>query len=165
MANKEALILADTFQKTRDLTRWYLSLLKESDSSKRWEINGTRLNSILWLASHLTWAENFLILKGTGGEPVAIEWIENYNISSSGDLHHAEHNMKTVMAAMKEVHEKASAHLATVSDEKMEEENALGFGFGGLKTNRILVQHAIRHEAQHVGHLSWLCKINKIETV
>lgn len=165
MPNKEALLLSDTFQKTRDLTRWYLSLLKENDPYYRWEVNGIRLNSIIWLASHITWAENFLILKGTGGEHMALDWIDNYNIKSSGELHHPEHNMKTVMAAMKNVHEKAMAHVVTLNDEAMEAENVLGFGFGGIKTNRILVQHAIRHEATHVGHLSWLCKINKVETV
>lgn len=165
MPNKEALILSDTFQKTRDLTRWYLSLLKESDAHKRWEINGTRLNSIIWLASHITWAENFLVLKGTGGQAVELDWLDSYNIKSSGELHHTAHDMKTVMAAMKEVHERAMAHLITLSDERMEAENVLGFGFGGIKTNRMLVIHAIRHEAMHTGHLSWLCKINKVESV
>lgn len=165
MSNKEALILSDTFQKTRDLTRWYLSLLKESDPYMRWEINGTRLNSIIWLASHITWAENFLILRGTGGEPVTIDWLDHYNIKSTGDVHHANHDMKIVMATMKEVHEKTMAHVITLSDETMDAENIHGFGFGGIKTNRILVQHAIRHEAMHTGHLSWLCKINKAETI
>ena len=165
MANKEGLVLHDTFQKTRDLTRWYLSLLKNSDSLKQWEVNGQRLNSVIWLASHITWAENFLILKGTGGTLVELDWIEHYNISSKGDLHNVNHNMKTVMDAMKEVHEKAMAQLLTVTDEDMDTENALGFGFGGIKTKRILVQHSIRHEAMHTGHLSWLCKINKVETV
>lgn len=165
MPNNEALILSDTLQKTRDLTRWYLSLLKDSDPYKRWEVNGAPLNSIIWIASHLTWAENFLVLKGTGGEPVTIDWSENYNINSNGDLHHAEHDMKTVLGVLKTVHEKAIAHLLTITDEQMEAENTLGFGFGGLKTNRILIQHAIRHEAMHTGHLSWLCKINKLQTV
>ena len=165
MLNKEALILSDTYQKTRDLTRWYLSLLKEVDAYKQWEVNGTRLNSVIWLASHITWAENFLILKGTGGQPVELDWLDNYNIKSSGVMHDAGHNMKTVMAALKEVHEKTMAHVLTLSDEKMEEENVLGFGFGGIKTNRMLVTHAIRHEAMHTGHLSWLCRINKIPTV
>ena len=116
MTNKEALVLSDTFQKTRDLTRWYLSLLKDCDPYKRWEVNGTPLNSIIWLASHLVWAQNYLVLKGTGGELVAIDWSENYNIRSNGDLHHNEHNMKTVMASLKEVNEKATAHLLTISD-------------------------------------------------
>ena len=165
MSNKEALVLSDTFQKTRDLTRWYLSLLKEVDPYKHWEVNGTRLNSAIWLASHITWAENFLILKGTGGQAVELDWLDNYNIKSSGDLHHNDHNMKIVMAAMKEVHERAMAHLISLSDEKMEEENVLGFGFGGIKTNRMLVIHSVRHEAMHTGHLSWLCKINKVESV
>ena len=165
MSNKEAIVLNDTFQKTRDLTRWYLSLLKDSDPYKHWEINGTSLNSVIWVASHIAWAENFLVLKGTGGEALEIDWLEHYNISSDGKLHHPEHDMKTVMATMKAVHEKASAHLLTLSDDEMEAENGVGFGFGGIKTNRILVQHAIRHEAMHTGHLSWLCKINKVQTV
>jgi uncharacterized damage-inducible protein DinB len=165
MSNKEANVLSDTFQKTRDLTRWYLSLLKEVDPYKHWEVNGTRLNSVIWLASHITWAENFLILTGTGGQPVELDWLDSYNIKSSGDLHHNDHNMKIVMAAMKEVHEKAMAHVITLSDEEMEAENVLGFGFGGIKTNRMMVIHAIRHEAMHTGHLSWLCKINKVESV
>ncbi len=165
MPNKEALILADMFQKTRDLTRWYLSLLKECDAYKQWEINGSRLNSAIWLASHITWAENFLLIKGTGGEPVELDWLDHYNIKSSGDLHHPDHNMKTVMDSMKLVHEKAMAHVLTLTDEKMEAENPVGFGFGGIKTNRILVMHATRHEAMHTGHLSWLCKINKVESI
>jgi hypothetical protein len=165
MSNKEAVLLADTFQKTRDLTRWYLGLLKETDAHKQWEVNGVRLNSIIWLASHMVWAENFLLLKGIGGHPVPVDWVEHYNIKSAGTVHHAEHNMKNVMATLKEVHEKAMAHVLTITDEQMGADNTAGFDFGGVKTNRMLIQHAIRHEAQHTGHLSWLCKINKIQTV
>ena len=165
MENQEAKILADTFQKTRDLTKWYFSLLKEVDPYKHWEVNGVKLNNIIWLASHITWAENFLILKGTGGTVLDISWLEHYNIKSTGTLHHAQHDMKTVLDALKSIHEKAMEHLLTLTDAQMDEPNTFGFGFGGLKTNRILIQHAIRHEAMHTGHLSWLCKINKIQTV
>jgi hypothetical protein len=165
MSHIEAKVLSDTYQKTRDLTRWYFSLLKEVDPYLHWEVNGVKLNNLIWLGSHITWAENFLLLKGTGGRPLDIDWLEHYNISSSGTIHHADHNMKTILDSLKMVHEEAMKHLLTISDEKMEMENSLGFGFGGLKTNRVLVQHAIRHEAMHTGHLSWLCKINKIESV
>ena len=165
MENIEAKILADTFQKTRDLTKWYFSNLKEADPYKHWEVNGVRLNNIIWLASHITWAENFLILKGTGGKPVDLAWLEHYNISSTATLHDAQHDMKTVLNALKSIHEKAMEHLLGISDDVMGQDNAHGFGFGGLKTNRILIQHAIRHEAMHTGHLSWLCRINKISTV
>jgi hypothetical protein len=165
MANSEAKVLADTFQKVRDLTRWYFSMMKEVDPYKHWEVNGTRLNNLIWLGSHITWAENSLILQGTGGKGVDIHWLEHYNISSNGSLHDAKHDMRTILDALKHVHELAMEHLLTITDEKMDAENVFGFGFGGLKTNRILIQHAIRHEAMHTGHLSWLCRINKIETV
>ena len=165
MANNEAKILADTFQKVRDLTKWYFSLLKPVDPYRHWEVNGTRLNNMIWLASHITWAENSLLLKGTGGQGIDIHWLEHYNISSSGSLHDAAHDMKAILEALKTVHEKAMEHLLTISNEKMDEQNVFGFGFGGVSTNRILIQHAIRHEAMHTGHLSWLCKINKIESV
>ena len=165
MANNEAKILADTYQKVRDLTKWYFSLLKPVDPYQHWEVNGVRLNNMIWLASHITWAENSLILKGTGGKGEDIHWLEHYNISSDGSLHDKAHDMKTILAALKTVHEKAMEHVLTISDEKMDEPNVFGFGFGGITTNRILIQHAIRHEAMHTGHLSWLCKINKIQSV
>lgn len=165
MANTEAQILSDTFQKVRDLTKWYSSLLKGVDPNKKWEVNGKALNSALWVTSHLTWAENFLLLKGIGGKELELPWLEHYNISSDGSIHDSNHQMKEVLDTLKTVHEKAMAHLKSMSDEDMDKENVLGFGFGGLKTNRILIQHAIRHEAMHTGHLSWLCKINGIDTV
>jgi hypothetical protein len=165
MANNEAKVLADMFQKVRDLTKWYFSLLKPVDPYKHWEVNGTRLNNLIWLASHLVWAENSLILKGTGGEGVDISWLDHYNIKSDGSLHHAQHDMKTILDALKLVHEKSMNHLLTITDEQMGSNNAFGMGFGGETTNRILIQHAIRHEAMHTGHLSWLCRINKIDSI
>jgi hypothetical protein len=165
MAQTEAQLLGDTFQKVRDLTKWYFSLLKEVDPYKHWEVEGVRLNNLIWLASHITWAENFLILKGTGGRGLDISWLDHYNISSDGSLHDKQHDMRTILDALKEVHSNAVEHLKNFPDEEMDKENKFGFGFGGIKTNRILFQHAIRHEAMHTGHLSWLCKINKIESV
>lgn len=165
MNNSQAILLADTFQKVRDMTRWYFSFLREADPYKTWEINGARLNSILWLASHITWAENMLILKGTGGKGADIPWVDSYPIKSNGELHHPDHTMRAALDGMKLVHANAMEHLLTISNEKMEEDNLVGFNFGGEKNNRILVQHAIRHEALHTGHLSWLCKINGIKTI
>ena len=81
---------------------------------------------------------------------MAIDWLEYYNISSKGDVHHAEHNMKAVMDTLKAVHEKASAHLITVSDEKMEAENVIGFGFGGIKNKQDF--GTARHQARGDAH-------------
>ena len=163
--NTEAQLLAATFQKVRDLTKWYLSLLKNADPYKEWEVNGQKLNSVAWLAAHLIWAEDFLIVRTTGGKGADIPWLEHYKLGSDGTLHEEKPDMKNLLSLLKQGHENAMAHLLSLTDEKLSEENPLGFGFGGDSTNRMMVQHCIRHEAMHTGHLSWLCKINGIQTV
>lgn len=165
MANIEGKVLFDTFQKVRDLTKWYFSLLKTADPYKKWEVNGLSMNNLIWIGSHLCWAENFLMLKGTGGKALEIDWLDHYSIKSDGSIHHPEHDMKTILDTLKMVHDRTAEHVVTITDEQMEQPNILGFGFGGLTTNRILIQHAIRHEAMHTGHLSWLCRFNNIQTV
>jgi hypothetical protein len=47
----------------------------------------------------------------------------------------------------------------------LDKDNPAGFGFGGDNSYRMMIQHAIRHEAIHAGHLSWLCKLHGIQTV
>lgn len=163
--NSEAALLADTFQKVRDLTKWYFSLVKDANPYHQWEVNGQKLNSIAWLAAHLVWAEDFLIVRATAGKGLGLEWLEHYKLGSDGSLHEEKPDMKTLLSLLKKGHENATAHLLSLSNEKLEEENAFGFGFGGVKTNRMMIQHCIRHEAMHTGHLSWLCKINSTESV
>ena len=163
--NSEAVLLADTFQKVRDLTKWYFSLLKDADPYMQWETNGKKLNSAAWLAGHLVWSEDFLIVKATGGKGADIPWLEHYKIGAEGSLHEEKPDMKTLLTALKAVHENATSHLLSLSNENLSEDNPLGFGFGGVKTKRMMIQHAIRHEAMHAGHLSWLCKINGVESI
>jgi len=163
--NSEAESLADTFQKTRDLTKWYLSLLKPADPCYQWEVNGKKLNSIAWIAAHLVWAEDFLIIRATGGKGIGLEWLEHYKLGSDGSLHEEKPDMKNLVTILKEGHVKATTHLLGLNNDKLNEDNPLGFGFAGVKTNRMMIQHAIRHEAMHTGHLSWLCKINGVQSI
>ncbi len=161
----ESKVLADTFQKTRDLTKWYLSLLKETDAELQLDIQGKKLNSVYWLTAHLVWAENFLIIKATGGKGVEIPWLEHYKLGSDGSLHEGRGDLKSVLNDMKTVHEAAIAHLLTIDDETLHQPNPVGFTFGTDNTNRMMVMHAIRHEATHVGQLGWLCKLHGIKAI
>ena len=163
--NHEAILLADTFGKVRDLTKWYFSLLKNTDPYQQIEINGNKLNSPAWLAAHLVWAQNFLIVKATGGQGSNIAWLDHYKLGGPGTLHTDKPDMKELLTLLKQGYDTAQAHLLTITDEQMAQTNAFGMGFGGINTNRMMVQHCIRHEAMHTGHLSWLCKIHGIETV
>lgn len=157
--------LADTFEKVRTLTRWYLSLLKPADPYRVWEVNKQSLNSVAWLTAHLVWAEDFLIVRSTGGQAAEIPWLNHYSLKSDGSLHEPQPDMKMLLTHLKEGHEKALAHLHTLSDKQLAETNLSGVSFGGDSTYRMVIQHCIRHEAMHTGHLSWLCKINGISSI
>ena len=165
MTYNESKTFADTFQSARDLTKWYLSLLKQVDPKKELVVGDKKLNSIYWLGAHLVWAEDFLIVKGTGGKGADIPWLEHYKLGSDGSLHEGHGDFKSVLQDMKTVHENAMQHLLTLDDEKLQQTNPLGFGFGGNNSNRMMVIHAIRHEGTHVGHLGWLCKLHGISAV
>ncbi|HRG89236.1 MAG TPA: hypothetical protein PLW44_09470, partial [Chitinophagales bacterium] len=99
------------------------------------------------------------------GQGSGINWLEHYKLGSDGTLHTEKPDMKELITLLKEGYSKATEHLLTLTDEKMAMENSLGFGFGSDKTNRMMIQHCIRHEAMHTGHLSWLCSINGLATV
>jgi hypothetical protein len=159
----QAQLLADTFDKARGLTKWYLSLLKDTDMKHSFELNGQKLNSPLWIAAHLAWAENMLILQATGGNAFKIDWLEKVTLGSPHDTTLLP-DAKEVLSTMKSIHEASMNHLATLSDASLDEPNLTGISFGS-NTKLSVIQHAIRHEATHAGHLSWICKLNGISTI
>ena len=68
-------ILAETLDLSRGLVKWYLSFLKEVDMKQPIKINNEEFNSPLWIAAHVAWAENFLVLQSTGGKALQIDWL------------------------------------------------------------------------------------------
>jgi len=165
MSFLEANLLADTFQKTRDITRWYISSMKEIDPLWVPVIEGKKFNTLYWQVAHLTWAEQSLIVRCTGGEQLDHKWLAHYKIGSDGSMHPDAPDFKTLLHVMKEVHEHCMNHLLTIDDERMAQLNPVNFGFGEDKTNRIAIQHAIRHEGIHTGQLAWMCKMKGVKMV
>ncbi|MFN8287794.1 MAG: DinB family protein [Chitinophagales bacterium] len=165
MSTTQANLLADTYEMSYGLVRFYMSKLKEADPYKEWEVNGVKLNSVAWMAAHLCWSENFLLLIGTGGPSVNIEWLNHYRLGADGTFHQPEVDLKTFLDQRKTIHEAAMAHIRTISDEDLMKENLIGADFGTGNTIKVVIQHAIRHEATHAGHLGWLCKINASKTI
>lgn len=161
----QAQLLAQTLQKVRDLTMWYIGMLKLSDPYKEFEVNGVKLNSVYWLTAHLAWAENMLVLEMCGKDSVKADWLNHYALGSDGTLHTEKPDMKETIHLLKEIHAESMELLTNLPDEKLEEINKREFGFGGDKTVRMMIQHCIRHEAMHTGHLSWLCKINGVKAI
>ncbi|MEZ4823207.1 MAG: DinB family protein [Ignavibacteria bacterium] len=68
--------------------------------------------------------------------------------------------MEEVLKTMDEVHEKALTVIKNQTDEQLDEDNLFGESFGGSKSKRTLIIHAIRHEPMHIGQLSWILKSN-----
>ena len=162
----QAELLADTLDRTRGLTRYYTSLLRETNPEAQIDVNGIKLNSLYWLIAHLIWAEDNLAVQMTGGQSVAPEWAEKYCINSNGILHEGRPDFKTLLAELKRVHEASLAHIRQLTDEDLAQPNPAGMHFGdGDTSRRVMIQHAIRHEGTHVGHLGWLCKLQGIKGV
>lgn len=160
----ESQVLAEVMGNTRNLTRFYLSKLKGKDEFHQFEIDGKKLNSIYWLVAHLTWAENMLILGALGGPALNLGWTKHFGIGSTMPDKEELPPFKEVLDAFKQVHETTMTFLSTVPNEELDKENPFGMGFGGDNSKRMMVHHCIRHEAQHIGHLSTLCKLFGEET-
>ena len=164
MIRTETQILADMMDKARLLTRFYISNLKEADPYTPIDFGGKKFNSIYWLTAHLLWAEDYLIVQGTGGKSIAPGWADHYQIKSDGRLHDGHGDYKVLLSDMKQVHESAMQYLRGLDDAILDKDNALGFHFGdGDATNRFIIMHAVRHEGGHSGNLAWLGKMHEVK--
>jgi uncharacterized damage-inducible protein DinB len=159
-------LLSKAFQQSRQLNKFYISKLKELDPYENIEFGGEKFNSIYWLTAHLIWAENNLLVVQTGGDIGAPEWISHYSIFSDGSLHQGHDTYKELLNLMNELHQKAIAHLESLTDEQLDEDNVSKMSLGGTDVSkRFSIIHAIRHESTHTGHFGWIGKMNKIKTI
>jgi uncharacterized damage-inducible protein DinB len=166
MPKSEVALYAELFEKNRELNRYYLSNLKAADPYKQQEVGNLKFNSIYWLCAHLMWAEDNLIVRGTGGTSLAPAYVKHYKLASDGSLHEGHGDFKTLLADMKELHEKVMQYLLTLTSEQLDEDNPTKFSFGnGDTSKRMMVQHAIRHEGSHIGHFGWIAKMNGIKMI
>ena len=161
----EAQILAEAFESVRNLTKFYLSKLKEEDINKRFELNGVKLNSAHWLIAHLVWTEHDLIVRGVGNKAMNIPWIEEYGFGSDPEKIQQKPEFKEVLKKLDEVHAEAMNILQTLTDEEIEKPNHIDAAFGQKNTKGAVIKHCIRHEPMHVGQISWILKLSGVEMV
>lgn len=162
----QAQLLADTFAKTRQLTKFYLSKLKDENPEQVFKINGKKFNSIYWIVAHLIWAEDNLAIAQITGKSEAAEWVKHFAIHADGSLPENKPDFKTVLNEMKRIHELALNTITALSDEQLSEQNTTGFHFGdGDSTKRMMIQHCIRHEGTHLGQISLLAKLYGKQTI
>lgn len=160
----EAIVLAEAYAYTRNLSRFYLGKLKGSDPHFRPNINGKELNCWLWIAGHLVWAENWLLRSSLGYERLHLPWAKHFKIGSDGTPNGDWPDPETVMKAMKESQQLAIEGIRVIKDKELDEiipSATMSF----LESKRAIIIHAIRHDASHAGHLGWICQAMGIQTI
>jgi hypothetical protein len=160
----EAQVLAHTMDRTRQYTLFYLNKLKDQDLHRRFICEGKELNTAFWLMAHLTATQNGLLLMSTGGPFEKFSWAKHFGRASTGLPPEQCPPFTEVYETFERIHAKAIAHVAAMPDSALEAPNPTGIALIG-PTLRDVIIHAIRHEALHTGHLSWLCKLYGLSTM
>lgn len=159
----ESKVIANIFDYTRSLTKHYIEELKNINVYKYYEVNGVKLNSVLWIIAHLAWAEKYIMLESIGGPEVKIDWLKEFRIGAEANPKDSWPKYEEALKAMDEVHATAKEFVKGMDDKLLEDEIYLK-DVDWRTTKRTILYHAIRHEGTHAGHLSWICKINGIKT-
>jgi hypothetical protein len=161
----ETQTLALTIERTREYARYYLKHLKDADPHREFTVEGVTLNTQYWLTAHLTSTQNWLLLRATGGPFEKFSWAKYFNLGSTPPARELCPPYEEVKAMFKAIHEKAVAHVTTLTDEQLGQPHAAMMKLGGQDSVRDVILHHIRHEALHTGQLAWLCKLQGIKTM
>lgn len=165
MSKTETQTLVETLELSRDLTKFYLKKLEDQDVYKTFEIEGKKLNSILWLIAHLAVSENWLLLVCTGGERVKIPWARQFGLGSEVPKKEEYPPREEIIEMFDKVHCQAIDYISHLTDEDLSKPTTNGTTLGGEDSIRAIIKHAIRHEGAHAGHLGWLCKLFDVKTI
>lgn len=166
MKKTEAQALADTMDFSRQLSLYYFHKLKDTDLHKTFECEGKKLNSAFWVMAHLAVTENYLLLYATGGEMIRFSWARLFGLGSTIPIKEDCPPLEEILEKLESVHQKALQYIRSLSDDDLDKPNPTPIKFKNAPdTLRMVIQHAIRHEGTHTGHLSWLCKLHGIKTI
>jgi len=100
----EAQVLAEMLDSTRDFIKWYLSMLKDVDVYKIFELEGKKFNPVIWEIGHLANSENFLGTYLTGGKGLKFDWAPLFRIGVTPPSKENYPAYKDIWSTFKEVH-------------------------------------------------------------
>ncbi len=163
MEKTEGEVLADVYAKVRGLSNMFISALKDVDIHKQVQIGDVKFNSPYWIVAHLVWTEHFLIIEGVGGEKMNIDWIDEYSFGTNPEDIKTSPPYEEVLKRLNETYERALQIIKGLKSDQLEEDNNIDVSFGGAKTKRNVIIHAIRHEPMHIGQISWILKTNGLK--
>src|SRR5688500_11223796 len=116
----ESQILSAVMDKTRQLTAYYINVLKETNLHQVFEVNGIRLNTTFWIMAHLAVTENYLLLRSTGGIPFKLPWARQFGMGSVSSLPENCPPLEEVKQMMHEVHQKSMEHIALLDPDMLD---------------------------------------------
>ena len=164
MQKTEAQTLAEMMSQTRKLGKFYIGKLKGVDPLKEFEVEGKKLNCVLWTLAHMTWAEDALLLKTLDGPSPNIPWLGRFRTATDSSLKTDWPALDEVMRCMEQVHDVSLKFISSFDDSVLNEPAYIEVTDWNTD-KRHVIMHAIRHEGVHIGHLSWLCKLHGIKTL
>ncbi len=159
----EAKLLADTFQLSRALSERYIQRALKGNIQEQIIVGDIQLNCTQWLIAHMAWAEHTLLLQSLGSSTPLPQALNVFKIGSNSTPQPEWPSINLILIEMKNVHEASMRFVQSLSDDDLLQPNISGLKFGEDNTKRVSIQHAIRHESMHCGHLSWVCKLQGLK--
>ncbi|MEZ5001514.1 MAG: DinB family protein [Chitinophagales bacterium] len=155
--------LCDALDNQRNLTKWYLKKIPHDILDERLAVNGTKLNSPLWIVSHLIWTDYHIGMLPMGYKKQPEEWIGQVGFKSSGEMPENAPSLETILNQFDEVHQEKLAFFKSLPDDQLDGDytiSSLGF-----KNNYYALLHLLRHEGVHTGGIATFCKLKGIPTI
>ena len=152
-------LLAETMDTTRDLVHFYLAKIDETHWHTVVQSEGKPLNTIAWNLCHLAWAQNHLVLKACSDKAMTYPWLDHFAIGApapSRDLYPPNDEIREALAA---IHAASISTVEQLSEEALAQPNRLGIPFKRGNSKLHIINHHLRHEPMHIGHISTLCKL------
>lgn len=163
MSSVQTNLLADIIESTRDLVTFYTRNVPRENWHRHFEMENKKFNSIAWQMAHLAWAQNFLILKTTGGPVIEKDWFEDFAMGKPSAT--ILPILEEIEETLHEVHTRSVNHVRQMKDEELSEPNAVGMKLKMGSTKKAVIMHHIRHEGTHIGQLAWLAKMHDVKTI
>jgi hypothetical protein len=162
---QQAHLLADLMDHAHAFTLHHVERLKGQDLHHRFEVNGKPLNSAFWIVAHLAVSQNWLILRGTGGNFQKFPWAKQYTLGAAHPSATDAPPWDEVLATYQRIHQLSLDHVRALPDEVLTQAHHAMMDLGGVNTIRQVILHHVRHESSHNGQLGWLCKCYGLPTV
>jgi hypothetical protein len=156
-------VLADTFQLSRTLTERYIQRALKGDIQEQVSVGNITLKCSQWIIAHLAWSQHALLLQALGSPIPLPDELIFFKIGSTAAPQPEWPSIDKILNEMKNIHEASMQYVRSLNDDELMTPNIIGLKFGEDNSKRIIIQHAIRHESMHCGHLSWICKIQGLK--